>query len=840
MSFESGANDAFAASTLQSVGNGRNTPMRLNTARAGGIKSNTSGSSVVSNIINANNQRMNISPFGSIPRFKTPKISTSSGGSGTTPGGDGTPGPQGPQGPQGEQGRDGYQVKLSAHDDAIWWWWVDENNEPQLSEQHLIDIMDLRGSDGRDGADGATGPQGPQGETGPAGPQGPQGEKGEKGDKGDPGEKGETGPQGEQGPQGETGPAGATGPQGPRGEQGPQGERGLQGEQGIRGPQGEKGDKGDTGEQGIQGETGPQGPVGPYYTPSVNNNGDLSWIGSSSDLAELGIVNIRGQQGEKGDKGDPGEQGIQGPQGEQGPRGEQGLQGERGLQGEQGIQGPQGEKGDKGDPGEQGIQGPQGEQGPQGLQGEQGPQGEQGIQGEPGPQGPTGPQGPQGPVGPAGTYTAGNNITITGDVISATDTDTTYTAGANISIDSNNVISATDTTYNPFGVSTAAAAGSTGLVPAPGAGTTNQYLNAGNGWQQISYNDLTNTPPIPAAQVNSDWNATSGVEQILNKPTIPTVNDATLTVQRQDDTGSNPTYIDLTDTFSANANTNKVIKIPVMVGAPGNGPSSPNGETGLVPKPMKEDNNKFLRGDATWQSIPTNVSGFNNDAGYITSAEIPTYTATSPLSINNYNISAATFTGATDVQAGGAGLVPGPNTTDANKYLCSNGTWSGLCNDECPCKKEIKEIYGELGNYIRIDLFKIECDDENMLRYTTDNVHWIKPGIKCCTECAVEPTIECKKTSSDATIATIHVNGSDKGVPCGQPELYCHNTTNTIWYNGSDTGIVCKKTKYSCEPGKDYDGNLHDYCCYLNGALQQNLCYDNYESCYKDCASAAS
>jgi len=37
-----------------------------------------------------------------------------------------------------------------------------------------------------------------------------------------------------------------------------------------------------------------------------------------------------------------------------------------------------------------------------------------------------------------------------------------------------------------------------------------------------SYTDLTNTPTIPAAQVNSDWNATSGVAQILNKPVIPT------------------------------------------------------------------------------------------------------------------------------------------------------------------------------------------------------------------------------------------------------------------------------------------------------------------------------
>lgn len=38
-----------------------------------------------------------------------------------------------------------------------------------------------------------------------------------------------------------------------------------------------------------------------------------------------------------------------------------------------------------------------------------------------------------------------------------------------------------------------------------------------------NYTDLTNKPAIPAAQVNADWNAQSGVAQILNKPTIPTV-----------------------------------------------------------------------------------------------------------------------------------------------------------------------------------------------------------------------------------------------------------------------------------------------------------------------------
>lgn len=38
-----------------------------------------------------------------------------------------------------------------------------------------------------------------------------------------------------------------------------------------------------------------------------------------------------------------------------------------------------------------------------------------------------------------------------------------------------------------------------------------------------SYDDLSNKPTIPAAQVNSDWNASSGVAQILNKPTLSTV-----------------------------------------------------------------------------------------------------------------------------------------------------------------------------------------------------------------------------------------------------------------------------------------------------------------------------
>ena len=42
------------------------------------------------------------------------------------------------------------------------------------------------------------------------------------------------------------------------------------------------------------------------------------------------------------------------------------------------------------------------------------------------------------------------------------------------------------------------------------------------------YNSLTNLPNIPAAQVNSDWNAVGGIASILNKPVIPPQNSVTV------------------------------------------------------------------------------------------------------------------------------------------------------------------------------------------------------------------------------------------------------------------------------------------------------------------------
>ncbi len=146
------------------------------------------------------------------------------------------------------------------------------------------------------------------------------------------------------------------------------------------GPKGDVGPKGDKGDPGT-GVTILGSLNNPSELPNSGNpgdsyliNGDLYvWTGTTWD----NVGNIKGPKGDKGANGD------------------------------QGIAGPQGPKGDKGDKGEQGIAGPQGTKGDKGDTGSQGPQGN------------PGPQGPQGPQGPAGTYTAGDGINISGDVITA-------------------------------------------------------------------------------------------------------------------------------------------------------------------------------------------------------------------------------------------------------------------------------------------------------------------------------------------------------------------------------------------------------------------------------------
>lgn len=84
----------------------------------------------------------------------------------------------------------------------------------------------------------------------------------------------------------------------------------------------------------------------------------------------------------------------------------------------------------------------------------------------------TGSKGEQGPEGPEGRDGRDGAIQ--------------YTAGANISIDADNVISATDTTYTHFTGTDGVSAGTAGLVPGPTTSDTDKYLKSDGTWATVA------------------------------------------------------------------------------------------------------------------------------------------------------------------------------------------------------------------------------------------------------------------------------------------------------------------------------------------------------------------
>lgn len=92
----------------------------------------------------------------------------------------------------------------------------------------------------------------------------------------------------------------------------------------------------------------------------------------------------------------------------------------------------------------------------------------------------------------AQSYTAGSGLNLNGSEFSV-DTDTIQTkltAGSNIQIESG-TISATDTTYNNFVGATADTNGSAGLVPAPVASSQFNVLKGDGGWSKIGAPNIT-------------------------------------------------------------------------------------------------------------------------------------------------------------------------------------------------------------------------------------------------------------------------------------------------------------------------------------------------------------
>lgn len=239
---------------------------------------------------------------------------------------------------------------------------------------------------------------------------------------------------------------------------------------------------------------------------------------------------------------------------------------------------------------------------------------------------------------------------LKGDGSWDTPTGTTYTAGTNVSIDAQNVISATDTTYSNFIGATSSVAGSNGLVPAPAAGDEGKALHGDGTWKDTTaklvemyygesnawakfiaaYNDRSivycrassNANPGSGAKtrkafmayVNNEDNPTSVefqyVRSVSSKTdsqqcdqvfvyTLTNASGGTWSVASRNMGPKINVSGPITKTFSTGANATVTIGADAMTGAT----SSADGAAGIVPKPVTGDDVKVLRGDGTWAKV---------------------------------------------------------------------------------------------------------------------------------------------------------------------------------------------------------------------------------------------
>lgn len=256
----------------------------------------------------------------------------------------------------------------------------------------------------------------------------------------------------------------------------------------------------------------------------------------------------------------------------------------------------------------------------------------------------------------------------------------------------------------------------------------------------IPYSSLTGTPSIPAAQVNSDWTAVSGVSQVLNKPNLATV-------------ATSGSYADLMNkpvipsvnypVTSVNTKTGAVVLTNADVGAAASvhthtisdvtglqssldskaSTASLSGyvttsslstslsgyaTTSALTSGLSSKFNaptgtalQYVRGDgtlATTPIIPTVVSAFSNDAGYLTNAVLPVYRrvdnsiVTAPIKVKYYTVTSDSssvwsvalgtdFTEVLDVQVQPVSVsntIAGVRTASLNAYTPTATSISGI------------------------------------------------------------------------------------------------------------------------------------------------------------------
>ena len=304
---------------------------------------------------------------------------------------------------------------------------------------------------------------------------------------------------------------------------------------------------------------------------------------------------------------------------------------------------------------------------------------------------------------------------------------------------SNTTISLTDTTYSDFTGATSSLAGAAGLVPAPAAGDDTKFLSGNGLWTTVSQYSLpiASDSTLGGIKVGSNLSIDSGTGVL--DAVVPTVNDSTITIQKNGTT---------VDSFTTNASANKTINITVPTTAADVSalPASTkygatfelsiNSTTYVVTATLKDQDGNTLgtaqtidlplesvvvsgsydsqtkevvltlqSGSTIRFSVADLVSGLQTEITssnklsadlvddstttnkFVTSSDKTTWngkqdalTAGSNIQINGTTISAtdttySNMTGATSGTAGAAGLVPAPAAGDQDKVLSGAGTW---------------------------------------------------------------------------------------------------------------------------------------------------------------------